>query len=157
MKKGSFPRSVLLGSIVGLAVVVVVVCLAHSSHKQYENIVVLQTQEQLLMSARSIAVGIEEFITEHLQVLRTVSINPMIQEQAYKGILVKKPPTGHCPCQALYDAHAGHVDAFTMLDAKGVLLRRIPHWEEKIGTDYTDKPGVAYVLREHKTHVSEVF
>ena len=157
MKKGSFPRSVLLGSIVGLAVVVVVVCLAHSSHKQYENIVVLQTQEQLLMSARSIAVGIEEFITEHLQVLRTVSINPMIQEQAYKGILVKKPPTGHCPCQDLYEAHKDHMDAFTMLDAKGIMLRRFPYIEERIGRDHSNKLDVAYVLREHKTHVSEVF
>ena len=157
MKMGRFPRVLLLGGIVGSAVVVFVVYLAYSSHKQYENIVVLQTQEQLLMSARSIAVGIEEFIDEHLQVLRTISINPMIQEQAYKGIPVKRPPIGHTFCRDLYEAHKDHMDAFAMLDANGIMLRRLPHIEEKIGSDHSDKLGVAYVLREHKTQVSEVF
>lgn len=157
MKRERFPGNVVLGSMAGLAVVVAVSYLTYLSHKHYEDTVVSQTQQQLLMSARSIAVGIEQFIAEHSDDLKTISGNPIIQEKAYKSILVKKPPTGHCVCRDLYEAHKDYVDAFTILDAKGIMLRRIPHWEEWIGRDHSDKPGVAYVLREHKAHVSEVF
>ncbi len=157
MKKERFSRRVLLVSMAGLAVIVAVVYLAYLSHKNYEDTVVSQTHQQLLMSARSIALGIEEFVAGHRDDLATISKNPIIQEKVYKGILVRKPPTDYCPCQDLYEAHKDHVDAFTMLDAKGILLRRIPHWEDRIGSDLSDKPGVAYVLREHKAHISDVF
>ncbi|NVL91041.1 MAG: PAS domain S-box protein [Desulfobacterales bacterium] len=157
MKTKRFPWKLVTGSLASLAVVVAVVYLAYLFHRDYEDTVVSQTQQQLLMNARSIAVGIEEFIAEHSQDLRIISRNPKIQEKAYKSILVKKPPTKHCICQDLYDAHKDHVDAFTILDANGIMLRRIPHIEERIGEDHSDKPGVAYVLKEHKTHVSDVF
>jgi len=157
MKTKKLSRNMVLVSMAGLAVVVAVVYLAYLFHKHYKDTVVSQTQQQLLMNARSIALGIEEFIAEHSHDLKTISRNPVIQEKAYKSILVKKPPTKHCVCQDLYEAHKDHVNAFTILDSKGIMLRRIPHIEEKIGEDHSDKPGIAYVLREHKAHVSEVF
>jgi len=157
MKRERLSRNVVLYSIAALTLVVAVAYLAYLFQKHYEETLVSQTQQQLLMSAKSIALGIEEFIAEHLQDLKTISRNPAIQEKTYKGILVKKPPTQHCVCQDLYEAHKEHVDAFTLLDAKGIMLRRLPHIEEQIGIDHSDKPGVAYVLREHKVHVSDVF
>ena len=127
MKKKRFPTRVLLGSVAGLAVVVVVAWLAYISHKNFEDTVVSQTQQQLLMSARTIAVGIEEFIAEHLQVLRTISRHPAVQERAYKGILAKEQFPKYCVCQDHYEEHKDHIDAFNILDAKGIMLRRLPY------------------------------
>lgn len=155
LKKRSFPKSVVLGSLAG-AVIVAVAYLAYLSHKQYKETVISQTQHQLLMTARSIATGIEAYVEEHLHVLKVISRNPGIQKNAYAGIL-EHAPTQHCVCEDLYEAHKEHVDALTILDAKGVMLRRHPYWAERIGRDHTDKPGVEYVLRNHKPHVSNIF
>ncbi len=156
MKTRRVYTNVAIITVAGLAVVVVGY-LAYLSNKHYEKTFVLQPQQQLLMLAKSIAVGIEGFIREHSDDLKSISRNPMIQEKTYKSILFKEPPTGHCLFLDHYEAHKDHVDALTILDAKGIMLRRLPHLEERIGRDHTDKPGVAYVLREHKRHVSEVF
>ena len=44
-----------------------------------------------------------------------------------------------------------------MLDANGIILQREPFIEDRPGIDESNKPGVAYVLREHKPYISEVF
>ena len=156
MKEKKTKIRVVVGIAAGVVVVAAVAFLAYLSHRHYKETIISQTQQQLLMNARSIAIGIEEYIEEHLHVLQVVSRNPSIQERTFNRI-VEPQATTHCVCEDLYEAHKEHVDALTILDARGIMLRRHPRLEERIGKNHTDKPGVAYVLREKMSHVSEVF
>lgn len=144
------------GIVAVVAVMAVIAYLAYLSHKDHKETHILQTQQQLLMTAGSIVLGIEGFIDEHSDALKTISMKPTVQKNAYKSIFAEESPN-HCVCEDLYEVYKDEVESFTILDAKGILLRRLPHIEERIGSDHSDKPGVAYVLREHKAHVSEVF
>lgn len=93
MKTKRLFTKVAMSAIGVLTVVVAVSCLAYLSNRGYEERVVLEAQQQSLMSTRFIALGIEGFIDEHSDDLKTISRNPTVQEKAYKSILVKKPPT----------------------------------------------------------------
>ncbi len=157
MKTNILSMKVVISAIAGLAVSVVVIYLAYVSINHYENAVVLQSQQQMLMSARSIAVGIEGFIAEHSNDLKTISKNPRIQEKIFNGFILKETSTDHCICRDLYETHKDHIDALTILDDKGVVLRRLPYLEKTIGKDQSDKPGVAHVLKYHERYVGEVF
>lgn len=60
----------------------------------------------------------------------------------------------------LYEHHKDQVDAFTMFDDRGIMLHRYPFWADnksRLGADFTDKPGIAYTVKEHKPYISEVF
>ena len=157
MKTNIVSKKVVISAIAGLVVAVVVIYLAYVSINHYENAVVLKSQQQMLMSARSIAVGIEGLIAEHSNDLKTISENPRIQEKIFNGFILKETSTDHCICLDLYKTHKDHIDALTILDDKGIVLRRLPYSEETIGKDQSDKPGVAHVLKYHERHVSEVF
>ena len=157
MKSKRVSRKIVLGVIAFLVVIAMIIYLGYINHKDFENIIVSQTQQQLLMNTRSIAIGIEEFIVEHSDALSTISRNPIIQGKAHKSILVKKPPAKHCLYLDVYESHKDDMDSFSILDARGIMLCRVPHIEERFGRDHTDKPGVAYVIKEHKPHISELF
>ena len=147
----------IIASIVALTAITAVVCLAYFAENTYRQKVIVQTQQQLLTTAKSISAGIEQYILEHQRNPEAISRNPAVQAMAFESRLVHTPPESYCVCQSLYEAHKDHVDAFTVLDAKGIMLRRVPHIDDRIGRDHTDKPGVAYVLQEHKPYISEVF
>ena len=68
-----------------------------------------------------------------------------------------KPDTDYCPLRSNYEVHKDCVDALTTLDADGMMLHGYPCIANSPDMDHTDKPGVAYVLREHKHYVSEPF
>jgi len=131
--------------------------LGYLSHRDYEKTVVLQTQKQLLMIAKSTSRSLKEYIAEYLEALQTISRNPSVQKELSEKSLHDKSDIEYCPLKVLYEIHKGDMDILTILDANGIMLHRHPfiaNWPEM---DYTDKPGVAYVLMEHKAYVSEVF
>ncbi|MBW2645978.1 MAG: PAS domain S-box protein [Deltaproteobacteria bacterium] len=146
-----------LSVIAGLAVAVIIVYVAYLNHRKYEKLVVSQAQQQLLMLAKTTAQRIEEFIDEHVETLKTLSLNPAVQEAIHKRIMHKAPESEYCPVQTLYEIHANATDALTTLDADGIMLHRHPYIENRPGMDHKDKPGVGYVVREHKPYVSEPF
>ena len=139
-----------------------IIYFANLSNREFEKTVVLQTQRELLTIAKVAAEKLDEFITYYQEALQIVSNDPSIKERIYNKVQWKKEEYGEKFCQVenLYRAHNKHVDALTIVDANGKMLDRDPFWKDnksRMGWDYSDKPGVACVLREHKPCVSEAF
>ncbi len=145
------------GIIAVVAVMAVVAYLAYISHKSHKETYVLQTQQQLLMTAGLIARCIEGFIDKHSEVLKTIVWYPLLQEDVYRKVLQSKPDSEYCLIKSFYEIHKEDVDALATLDADGIMLHRRPFIANRLGMSHTDKSGVAYVLRERKSYVSEVF
>ena len=145
-------------AVLGLLVVVAAVgLLARKSCKDFEQSVVGHTQQHLLTIAKTAAQRSEEFIEEHLAVLQVFSRNPSIKKDVYSKLVHGKPDSEYCPVRSFYEEHKRDIDAFTVLDDKGIMLERYPFIADRPGMDHTDKPGVSYVIKEHEPYVSKVF
>jgi len=110
-----------------------------------------------LTIARAVATSLEEFFRVHSEALTVISNNLLFQKDVYEKKGCDRSETIFCTIKNHYEAHKEDVDAISLLDADGIILHREPFIENRIGTDHSDKPGSAYVLREHKPHISEVF
>jgi len=148
------------GFIAGVAIIGVIVYLAYLDHRKFEQEIVFQTQQQLLTIATTTARAIEQFIADQLGALKTISMNPLFQEKIHEGIIYNRPDTAdteYCVLKHFFEVHKKNVDAISLVDAEGRLLHRHPFSKCEVGLNLSDKPGVAYVLREHKSYVSPVF
>ncbi|MBW2646928.1 MAG: response regulator, partial [Deltaproteobacteria bacterium] len=157
MRKEKLSKNAVMAGMAGLIIMTVILYLAYLDHKNFEQSVVSQTQQQLLTIAKSAARSLEEFVKEHSESLKTISRNPSLQEEVYRKVLHRKPDNGYCLIKTNYEVHRDDTDALTTLDANGIMLHRHPFIANRHGMDHTDKPGVACVVQEHKLHVSEVF
>jgi signal transduction histidine kinase/ActR/RegA family two-component response regulator len=162
MKTNKLSIKAVISAIASIAIIIVVIYVAYLSHKEFGETSVSQTQNQLLATVRIAAKGLDEFIVYHQEALQILSNDPLIKERIYNKVQWKKDEYGEKFCQVenLYEAYNKHVDALTTIDANGKMLDRDPFWKDnknRIGWDHSDKPGVAYVLREHKPCVSEIF
>jgi len=119
--------------------IVVLVCYqSFEFQKENEKILVRETQNHLLAGAKSIAAGMDGFfeeITEDLLALSTTTDDRAIQ--------------------GFYEANKRMVSGLCVLSTEGRVLYSIPREVERGGTDLSDKPDVAYVLKERKPYVSE--
>jgi len=162
MKTNKISMKTAIIAIAGIAIIIVIIYVAYLSHKRFEKTVVSQAQNQLLSTVKIAAKGLNELINYHQDALKILSNDPLIKEKIYNKVQWKKDDYGEkfCRVENLYEAHNKHADALTIIDANGKMLDRHPFWKDnknRIGWDYSDKPGVACVLREHKPCVSEIF
>jgi len=150
-----------------LVVIITMISLVYTCQSHFKNVVVSQTLGQLLTTAKTVSHGLEEFISKHFASLEALSKSQSIQKIAYNSEISHTGQEGGCcselsPLKILYDIQKlqeSEVDglSISILDAGGSMLCRQPYIKDRIGMDYTDRPGVAYVLREHKPWVSGVF
>ena len=157
MKAKRPSTKIIIIAIACVATVIAVIYTGSLIHSNCKEKVISNTQQQLLTTAKAVASRIDDFIAEHTEVLKTVTMNPLIQEEAYNKIKHNNPDHTFCLIKNLYGVHKGVVDALTLLDSNGVMLHRHPFIKDRPGMDHTDKPGVAYVVREHKPYISQVF
>ncbi|HUV49721.1 MAG TPA: PAS domain S-box protein [Anaerolineae bacterium] len=156
-----FMRSA-ISAIAGIAVIIVIIYVAYLSHKGFAKTSVSQTQNQLLATLKVTAKALDEFIGYHQEALQILSNDPLIKERIYNKVQWEKEDHGEefCQVENLYEAYKKHVDALAIIDANGKMLDRDPFWKDnknRIGWNYSDEPGVACVLKDHKPCVSEVF
>ncbi len=151
------PWKTVAGSLTLLAVMVAVVYLILLNYQTYKQTVISQTQRQLQTVAKTTAERLEEFIVEHMEALKTIALNPAVQEEVARRIRHDQLYDDYCQVKALYEIHQNDMDALTILDVDGVLLHRHPFRTNCFGMDLMDKPGVTYVIKEHKSYVSEMF
>jgi len=59
--------------------------------------------------------------------------------------------------QDYYNRNSGTVKSITRMDAKGRILWTVPHNKKVVGADISSQEHVEYLLREHKTSLSDVF
>ncbi|MBU4388646.1 MAG: PAS domain S-box protein [Proteobacteria bacterium] len=162
MKTNKLSIKAAISTIAGIAIIIVIIYMSYLSHKEFVKTFVSQTQNQLLSTLKVAAKGLDEFISYHQEALQILSNDPLIKERIYNKVQRKKDDHGEkfCQIENLYEAHKKHADALTIIDADGMMLDRDPFWEDnknRIGCDYSDKPGIACVLIEHKPCVSEIF
>jgi len=136
---------------------ILIIVMVYLRHRDFANTVVLQTHQQLLVIAETTANRLEEHIANQSQALKFLAANPQFQEKIHKRIMEKKTDDEYCFLKELYKIHKHNTNALTALDADGIMLHRHPFIKDRPGMDHRDKPGVAYVIREHKSYVSEVF
>jgi len=146
-----------INAIAIVASIIVIIYLAYLSNRGFREAVISQTQQEMLTIAEATATGLKEFITEHSRALRVVSMNPLFQERVHERFKCDTPTNTFCYIKNLYEVHIDDVSALTLLDVDGVMLHREPFIADRPGMDHSNKPGVAYILREHKPYVSEVF
>ncbi|MFH1673562.1 MAG: histidine kinase dimerization/phosphoacceptor domain -containing protein [Pseudomonadota bacterium] len=158
MKTRKISNKVIIAIIAVLAIVTIFIYLSYLCHRDFEETAISQTQGQLLTIAKTTANRLEEFIDDLSRDLRVIAAEPAVQEEIKNRIMQTQLHV--CPIKIFYESHKDNADTLTTLDANGIMLHRHPFWvdeKDRIGTDFNDKPGVAYVLREHVSYVSEVF
>ena len=148
---------IVISTVVFMTITIVVIYMAYLSHREFQETVISQTQQELLTIAKTTASGLEEFIAEYSKALKVVAMNPLFQKRVHKKITCDRNAATFCPIRSLYEVHKKDVDAITLFDANGIMLDREPFIEDRLGKEHTDKPGVAYVIREHKPYISNVF
>jgi two-component system cell cycle sensor histidine kinase/response regulator CckA len=157
MNNKRFPKKMIIGGIASLITIAGILLLAYLDHSSFEKTMVSQTQQHLLMIANTTAARLEEYVVEHSTSLKVIANDPACQESIYKKTVQDISDVGFCTIKNLYEIHGGETDALATLDADGIMLHRHPFIADRPGMDLTDKPGVAYVIREHKPCISEVF
>lgn len=141
------------------ALIIAVAYIAYQSHTDFVESMVDQTRQQLLMTAKATARSLEDFINGYSDDLVNISRDPLLREEISKGIPAKVSETKYRLLKFYYETHKKDVDAIYALDSNGIALCRYPFWGDKDrrGTDYKDRPGVAYVIKERKPYISEPF
>lgn len=127
-------------------------------HVNYRNEIAVQSQKQMLAITDASVNGVEEFIREMQRDLATAAKFPEIQNIVQNSILETE---GHEREYHLFKAFSNDMDsrinAYYLLDAKGVVLDRFPIKWARIGASYAEKPGISHVLKERKSYVSPIF
>jgi len=89
--------------------------------------------------------------------------------QDFLALLARKPFSGefktgqplpyndYVAGEALLEHVGNRVDSIYRIDKKGTVLHRVPHKKGTIGEDFSNTPGIRYVLENHKPYLSEVF
>ncbi len=158
MKTRWISKKVIIAIAAVLAIVTIFIYLSYLCHRDFEETAISQTQQQLLTIAKTTANRLEEFVDTLSRESKVIAAEPAVQEEIKNRIMQTQLHV--CPVKIFYESHIDVADALTTLDANGIMLHRHPFWRDKkdrIGTDFTDKPGVAYVVREHEPYISKLF
>ena len=137
----------------------VVGLLAIKSSRDFERTVVGQAQEHLLTIVRTEADNIEDFFRDIESELCCLASNPALQKLTISGDLsqIDDKKVEYSPEKLSYEHFSGKVGGLYRLDAKGIIQNRTPFESNRIGLDFSQKPGIRHVLENHEPYVSEVF
>ncbi|HDZ68867.1 MAG TPA: hypothetical protein ENH43_00400, partial [Phycisphaerales bacterium] len=149
--------------VLAFAVVIVAVCLlARSNAKHFETMVVNQTQQHLLTIAKTQAKNVEDVVSGIQAELQILAENPAIQQA-----IISNDSTDNVSAKSDYSLEDGiferlsrlsvQVSGLYRLDAYGIVQNRIPFKKDRIGVDFSHKPGVGTVMKSHKPYISEMF
>ncbi len=144
-------------------VAIVVVCLlARSNTRHYEATIVNQTQQHLLTVAKAQAKSVEDVVSGIQTELQILAKDPVIQQAIVDNNTAKNISSkGGCsPEDGVFERLSRlsvQVSGLYRLDAKGIIQSRIPFRKDRIGVDFSHKPGVKYVIENHRPYVSNVF
>jgi len=125
----------------------------------FEDTIVSQTQQHLSNIAKSEAQNLEEMFRGLQSKLQMLAKDPRIQQL----ILIHDPmnrsfgPEGDSPSESLFEQLATEINNVYRLDAKGIIQNRVPYKPNRIGVDFSEKPGVKYVIENQTSYISDVF
>lgn len=150
-------RKIITLMAVFVAIIAVICFLTFKSIGNFEKTIIGQTQGHLLNVARTQAQAIESDLQHVHEELERLARMPELQ-RLITGESSGEVVSGENNCEEFaFERLEETADALYRLDANGIIQRRIPLKEERIGQDYSDKPGVRYVIENHVPYVSQVF
>ena len=144
------------------AVVVAAICfLARSNANHFEAIVVSQTQQHLLTIAKAQAKSVEDVVSGIQTELQILAKDPAIQQAIVNNNSTENiSAKGGCSLEnGIFERlsrQSVRVSGLYRLDAKGIIQNRIPFKNDRIGVDFSHKPGVKYVIENLEPYVSNV-
>lgn len=159
MKKLKISKKPFIAVISALAIILIFVVLAFLAHEEkVENIIMSQVERQMLTISQTNTSRIREYVLDLSRSLKIIAADHYVKHNILNGF--SKPEIDLNSINKSYEHHKDQVDAFTILDDSGIMLHRYPFWADdksRLGAAHTDKPGVAYVVKEHKPYISEIF
>lgn len=139
------------------AVLSLILFLTCKSINSFENTIVSQSQQHLLNIACTQAQSFERSILHIHGELARLARKPKLQELIAES-KTDPPPGDQINCEDFaFECISPTADALYRLDANGIIQRRIPFLEDRIGRDYSSKPGVKHVMEKHESYISHVF
>ena len=146
---------------VGTIVVVAVVVgfLARMNTANFKKTVVSNTLEHLQTIARTESQHIERRVLDTHDELRVLAENPKVKEALVNGWTDKGGPVvdSYNPEKLVYEHLMTNINSLYRLDNKGIIQSRFPWKKGKAGVDFSDKPGVRQVLKNHRPYISKLF
>jgi signal transduction histidine kinase/PleD family two-component response regulator len=139
---------VVIGTMVVMGIISFITYMTYKSQIEYRDIVVSQTQQQLFMTATSVAKSLEDFIETQQIVLKTIATDPLLPKLTMD--------TDFSLLEMRYKELKEDIGGFYIISPKGIVTHRYPH-KDRVGKDFSNKPGVSAVLKTHKPYVSELF
>ena len=135
---------------------------ARNNTKRFEAVVVNQTQQHLLTIVKAQAQNIESTIDDIRAELQMLAENPVVQRAIINNESTKNmPDKGSCCSEkVVFDRLSRlrvQVSGLYRLDVNGIIQNRIPFKKDRVGADFSHKPGVKYVIKNHKPYISSIF
>ncbi|MBW7990784.1 MAG: response regulator [Planctomycetes bacterium] len=144
---------------VAILTVAVVIILARKSSRNFENTIIAEVQKHLSSIATTEAVNIEKLFVHTQNELSVLANNPKVKKALVndwtdaQGLVVDS----YYPERLTFDNFKGIVNSLYRVDTSGIIQCRIPWKEGKAGTDYSNKPGISKVMKDHKPCISQIF
>jgi CheY-like chemotaxis protein/transcriptional regulator with PAS, ATPase and Fis domain len=155
-KKQLKPVSVVLTC---LAIFLCMLFLARVNTKYFEKTIVTQTQNQLSTIADSEAENTESYFRDLQNKLQMLSKDPRVQK-VILNYNTKRDDTraeSDSPVETLFEQLSVEIDNLYRLDAKGIVQNREPFKKDRVGIDFSQKPGVKNVIENQKPFISDIF
>ncbi len=135
---------------------------ARNNTKRFEVVVVNQTQQHLLTIAKAQAQSIKDTIDDIRAELQMLAENPVVQQAIVDNKSTENSSDkGRCCSEkVVFDRlsrRSVQVSGLYRLDAYGIIQHRMPFREDSVGADFSNKPGVKYVIKNHRPYISSVF
>ena len=146
-----------ISAAVGTVVVIIIVVgfLARKSTKDFEKRVVTQTQQQLLTIAKQQAKHIEDVFNHIGYTLKILASTSTVQKRCRENIRSSDVPRdAYSPGMLLYMNLQDMTDFVYRLDSKGIVQSIRPFREGFEGRDFSNDPGVKYVLENYQRQFS---
>jgi len=132
----------------GFIIIAVMGYLAWENQKTFENTIVTQTQQQLLATAKSVALNIEFFFEMQQGILKSLATDPILSRLT--------PDMDFEQLKMRYMELKGDIGGFYLISSKGIVTHRYPH-KNRVGKDFANKAGISIVLKTHKPYISKLF
>ncbi|MHC4532408.1 MAG: ATP-binding protein [Planctomycetota bacterium] len=145
--------------IVGILTMAVVIILAQRSSRNFENTIITEVQKHLSSIATTEAVNVEKLFVHTHNELSILANNPKVKKALVNGWTDAQGPVvdSYYPERLIFDNLKGTVNSLYRVDTSGIIQCRIPWKENKAGTDYSKKPGISKVIKDHKPCISPIF
>ncbi len=145
----------------GLAIMVLIVFMSLRNQRDFRQIVTREEKNRLLTMAQSQARHLQHAILNDYEgAIKMLADNlrikqAIINNESAQDIL---KTDGYSPEIATFQSKLkGNIDGLYRLNARGIVQSRIPFKKNRIGADFSAKPGVKACIATHKPYISDVF